>query len=153
MLNNSNCSTEVDYFDIVWDATDRERHVLRTLFKFILCWSCSYLQWAEFAKLCEALRTKAVKASKLRQVVITTRLHGEDREKISKEARRIDARFVVVHRARRWKETRVWQQSLQDRQKFWTRASREGWFYWETLRIRQCSQHRAGHQLATGWML
>ncbi|KAJ7289175.1 hypothetical protein C8J57DRAFT_1276926 [Mycena rebaudengoi] len=73
----------------------------------------------------EALRTQVVKAPRLQQVVLTTRLHGEELEKICKEARRIDACFVVVHRPRRWKESRVWQQSLQDRQKFWTRAAVE----------------------------
>ncbi|KAJ7212850.1 hypothetical protein C8J57DRAFT_1538992 [Mycena rebaudengoi] len=47
----------------------------------------------------EALRTQVVKAPKLQQVVLTTRLHGEELEKICKEARRIDACFVVVHRS------------------------------------------------------
>ncbi|KAJ7506765.1 hypothetical protein B0H11DRAFT_241780 [Mycena galericulata] len=56
-----------------------------------------------------------VKSPKLEQVVLTTRLHGEERQSLLDVAQEMDGRFSVVnHRKLRWKESNLWHESLQD---------------------------------------
>ncbi|KAJ7695983.1 hypothetical protein B0H17DRAFT_1054446 [Mycena rosella] len=72
-----------------------------------------------------ALFAQVVQSPKLKQVVITTRLHGEDQQMISDAAQAIDDRFSVIHRRRRWKESNLWHESLQDPNRFWDQAKEE----------------------------
>ncbi|KAJ7459674.1 hypothetical protein FB451DRAFT_1271132 [Mycena latifolia] len=71
------------------------------------------------------LFAQVVKSPKLKQVVITTRLHGEEQQMLSDAAQAIDDRFSVMHRRRRWKESNLWHESLQDRDRFWNQAKEE----------------------------
>ncbi|KAJ7740193.1 hypothetical protein DFH07DRAFT_965380 [Mycena maculata] len=66
-----------------------------------------------------------VASPKLLQVVITTRLHGEAQQTLSSAAQDIDDRFSVLHRRRRWKEANLWNESLQDPDRFWNQAKEE----------------------------
>ncbi|KAF8208707.1 hypothetical protein K438DRAFT_1930297 [Mycena galopus ATCC 62051] len=72
-----------------------------------------------------ALFAELVKSPKLQQVVITTRLHGEDQQMLSDAVQEIDERFSVIHRRRRWKESNLWHESLQDPHRFWNQAKEE----------------------------
>ncbi|KAJ7043895.1 hypothetical protein C8F04DRAFT_1389332 [Mycena alexandri] len=73
----------------------------------------------------QALFAEVVKSPKLKQVVITTRLHGEDQQNLSDTVQEIDHRFSVIHRRRRWKECNLWHEGLQDPDRFWTQANAE----------------------------
>ncbi|KAJ7855947.1 hypothetical protein B0H14DRAFT_3448753 [Mycena olivaceomarginata] len=73
----------------------------------------------------KALFSRVVESPKLQQVVITTRLHGEDQQMLSDNVQEIDERFSVVHRRRRWKESSLWHESLQDPTRFWKQAKEE----------------------------
>ncbi|KAJ7729663.1 hypothetical protein DFH07DRAFT_849671 [Mycena maculata] len=55
-----------------------------------------------------------VTSPKLKQVVITTRLHGDEQQALSDTVQEMDDRFSVLHRRRRWKEANLWHESLQD---------------------------------------
>ncbi|KAJ6557289.1 hypothetical protein DFH09DRAFT_1163644 [Mycena vulgaris] len=72
-----------------------------------------------------ALFVQLIKSPKLQQVVITTRLHGEEQQMLSDAAQAIDDRFSVMHRRRRWKESNLWHESLQDPVRFWNQAKQE----------------------------
>jgi hypothetical protein len=73
----------------------------------------------------KTLFEQVVKSPKLQQVVITTRLHGEDQQNLSDAAQEIDDRFSVIHRRRRWKESNLWHESLQEPDRFWNQAKEE----------------------------
>ncbi|KAF7346108.1 hypothetical protein MSAN_01837500 [Mycena sanguinolenta] len=72
-----------------------------------------------------SLFAQLIKSPKLQQVVITTRLHGEDQQMLSNAVQDIDDRFGVIHRRRRWKESNLWHESLQDPNRFWNQAKEE----------------------------
>ncbi|KAJ7164657.1 hypothetical protein C8R43DRAFT_987782 [Mycena crocata] len=72
-----------------------------------------------------SLFEQVIQSPKLRQVVITTRLHGEEQQMLSDVAQEIDDRFSVMHRRRRWKESNLWHESLQDPERFWSQAKEE----------------------------
>ncbi|KAJ6619552.1 hypothetical protein B0H10DRAFT_2026228 [Mycena sp. CBHHK59/15] len=73
----------------------------------------------------KSLFAQVVESPKLQQVVITTHLHGDGQQALADEAQDIDHRFSVMHRRRRWKETKFWHESLQDRDRFWKQAKEE----------------------------
>ncbi|KAJ6512067.1 hypothetical protein C8R47DRAFT_1093317, partial [Mycena vitilis] len=73
----------------------------------------------------KALFEQVVKSPKLQQVVVTTRLHGEDQQMLSDVVQEIDDRFGVIHRRRRWKEHNLWHEGLQDPDRFWNQAKEE----------------------------
>ncbi|KAJ6584751.1 hypothetical protein B0H19DRAFT_395372 [Mycena capillaripes] len=78
-----------------------------------------------FRNLNRSLFERVVESPKLQQVVVTTRLHGEDQQMLSDAAQEIDHRFSVIHRRRRWKESNLWHASLQDPNRFWNQAQEE----------------------------
>ncbi|KAJ6584748.1 hypothetical protein B0H19DRAFT_1106374 [Mycena capillaripes] len=78
-----------------------------------------------FRNLNKSLFERVVESPKLQQVVVTTRLHGEDQQMLSDAAQEIDHRFSVIHRRRRWKESNLWHESLQDSNRFWDQAKEE----------------------------
>ncbi|KAJ7505508.1 hypothetical protein B0H11DRAFT_2220936 [Mycena galericulata] len=69
--------------------------------------------------------TEMLGSPKLQQVVVTTRLHGEDQQSLADAVQEIDDRFSVLHRRRRWKEANLWHESLQDPDRFWNQAKEE----------------------------
>jgi len=71
------------------------------------------------------LFSQMVKSPKLQQVVVTTRLHGVDQQMLADAVQEIDERFSVIHRRRRWKESNLWHESLQDPNRFWNQAKEE----------------------------
>ncbi|KAJ7264012.1 hypothetical protein B0H12DRAFT_1102476 [Mycena haematopus] len=72
-----------------------------------------------------SLFNQLITSPKLEQVVITTRLHGEDQQILSDVVQDIDERFSLIHRRRRWKESNLWHESLQDPNRFWDQAKAE----------------------------
>ncbi|KAJ7712453.1 hypothetical protein B0H16DRAFT_1624991 [Mycena metata] len=71
------------------------------------------------------LFAEMLKSPKLKQVVITTRLHGEEQQNLSDTVQEFDHRFSVIHRRRRWKECNLWHEGLQDPERFWSQAKAE----------------------------
>ncbi|KAJ7075885.1 hypothetical protein B0H15DRAFT_956124 [Mycena belliarum] len=100
-----------------------------------------WAQWAAIPKLKNLTRASLVMGShrtitpqlfeqviqspKLKQVVITTRLHGDEQQMLADATLAIDDRFSVMHRRRRWKETNLWHESLLDQNRFWNQAKQE----------------------------
>ncbi|KAJ7505510.1 hypothetical protein B0H11DRAFT_1904828 [Mycena galericulata] len=72
--------------------------------------------------------TELLGSPKLQQVVVTTRLHGEGQQSLTDAVQEIDDRFSVLHRRRRWKEAKLWHESLQDPDRFWNQAKEEKYF-------------------------
>ncbi|KAJ7065901.1 hypothetical protein B0H15DRAFT_1028093 [Mycena belliarum] len=68
---------------------------------------------------------QVIQSPKLKQVVITTRLHGDEQQMLADATLAIDDRFSVMHRRRRWKETNLWHESLLDQNRFWNQAKQE----------------------------
>ncbi|KAJ7069970.1 hypothetical protein C8F01DRAFT_538923 [Mycena amicta] len=66
-----------------------------------------------------------IQSPKLEQVVITSHLHGEAHQNLAAQAPAIDHRLSVVHRRRRWKELNMWQEGVQDADRFWNQAAAE----------------------------
>ncbi|KAJ7269697.1 hypothetical protein C8J57DRAFT_319021 [Mycena rebaudengoi] len=61
----------------------------------------------------------------LQQVVITTRLHGQDQQRLTDAVREVDPRMSVMHRRKRWTETKLWHEASQDKDRFWLQATKE----------------------------
>ncbi|KAJ7043866.1 hypothetical protein C8F04DRAFT_1250492 [Mycena alexandri] len=66
-----------------------------------------------------------LKSPKLQQVVITTRLTGDEQEFLAEDVHSIDPRFSVLYRRRRWREPNLWHESFQDPDRFWNQATAE----------------------------
>ncbi|KAJ7712452.1 hypothetical protein B0H16DRAFT_1624990 [Mycena metata] len=66
-----------------------------------------------------------LKSPKLQQVVITTRLTGDEQEFLAENVHGIDPRFSVLYRRRRWREPALWHESFQDPDRFWNQATAE----------------------------
>ncbi|KAJ7163303.1 hypothetical protein C8R46DRAFT_337814 [Mycena filopes] len=78
-----------------------------------------------YKNITQPLFAEVVQSPKLKQVVITTRLHGQDQQDLSDAVQDIDHRFSVIHRRRRWKECNLWHESLQEPDRFWNQAKVE----------------------------
>ncbi|KAJ7043896.1 hypothetical protein C8F04DRAFT_682388 [Mycena alexandri] len=66
-----------------------------------------------------------LKSPKLQQMVITTRLTGDEQEFLAEDVHKIDPRFSVLYRRRRWREPNLWHESFQDPDRFWNQATAE----------------------------
>ncbi|KAJ7644274.1 hypothetical protein FB45DRAFT_292490 [Roridomyces roridus] len=73
----------------------------------------------------ESLFRNVLRSPKLQQIVITTRLHGEEQSALSSQVQQIDNRFSVLHKRRRWKELTLFCESVLDPERFWDQAKAE----------------------------
>ncbi|KAK7048185.1 hypothetical protein R3P38DRAFT_2867860 [Favolaschia claudopus] len=78
-----------------------------------------------YSQIQPTLFNKVIKSPKLKQVVVTTRLHGDEQQALQDAVQQIDHRFSVIHRRRRWKETNLWHEGLHDPDRFWKQATAE----------------------------
>ncbi|KAJ7269692.1 hypothetical protein C8J57DRAFT_1322780 [Mycena rebaudengoi] len=72
-----------------------------------------------------AVFARVLTSPKLQQAVITTRLHGQDQQRLADAAREVDSRMSVMHRRKRWTETKLWHEVSQDKDRFWLQATKE----------------------------
>ncbi|KAJ7269698.1 hypothetical protein C8J57DRAFT_1322849 [Mycena rebaudengoi] len=72
-----------------------------------------------------AVFARVLTSPKLQQAVITTRLHGQDQQRLADAARKVDPRMSVMHRRKRWTETKLWHEVSQDKDRFWLQAMKE----------------------------